>query len=206
MATEKFFFSSIGSQIAQTIVQSGSGLSALAVGNGDAQMRMWPGDRGLYQSGGWEIVEAAQLRENAQRTGEEAHALLSAPQCPSGMMDVVLGGSQVSLQIHESCGHAAELDRMMGWEANFSGTSFLSPDAAGHAALRLADRHHPNRQPLPRGMATAAYDDEGTKSVVSDIIRDGRARRLRDLARHGAHDRRASRTPACARRAGCTCR
>ena len=171
--TEKFFFSSTGSQIAQTIVQSGSGMSALAVGDGDAQMRMWPGDRGLYQSGGWEIVEAARLREHAQRTGEEAHALLSAPQCPSGIMDVVLGASQVSLQIHESCGHAAELDRIMGWEANFSGTSFLSP--AGLGMLRygspLVTIQIDNT--LPRGLATAAYDDEGTRSVISDVIRDG---------------------------------
>jgi TldD protein len=171
--TEKFFFSSGGSQIAQTIVQSGSGMSALAVGNGDAQARMWPGDRGLYQSGGWEIIEAAQLRENAQRIGEEAHALLSAPQCPSGIMDIVLGGSQVSLQIHESCGHAAELDRILGWEANFSGTSFLAPDALGTlvygsplVTIRIDNA-------LARGLATAAYDDEGTKSVASDIIRDG---------------------------------
>jgi len=171
--TEKFFFSSIGSQIAQTIVQSGSGMSALAVGNDDVQLRMWPGDRGLYQTGGWEIIEAAQLRENAQRIGEEAHALLSAPQCPSGIMDVVLGGSQVSLQIHESCGHAAELDRVMGWEANFSGTSFLSP--AGLGTLRygspivtiVVDNL------LPHGIATAAYDDEGTRSVAADIIRNG---------------------------------
>jgi TldD protein len=171
--TEKFFFSSIGSQIAQTIVQSGSGMSALAVGNGDAQMRMWPGDRGLYQSGGWEIIEAARLRENAQRIGEEAHALLGAPQCPSGIMDVVLGGSQVSLQIHESCGHAAELDRVMGWEANFSGTSFLSPEQLGTLQYGSPIVNIQIDNTLPRGIATAAYDDEGTKSVVADIIRGG---------------------------------
>jgi TldD protein len=171
--TEKFFFSSTGSQIAQTIVQSGSGLSALAVGDGDAQSRMWPGDRGLYQGGGWEVIAAAQLRENAQRTGEEAHALLSAPQCPSGVMDVVLGGSQVSLQIHESCGHAAELDRVMGWEANFSGTSFLSPAELGTLRYGSPLVTIQIDNTLPRGIATAAYDDEGTKSVVSDVIRDG---------------------------------
>jgi TldD protein len=171
--TEKFFFSSIGSRIAQTIVQSGSGMSALAVGNGDAQIRMWPGDRGLYQSGGWEIIEAAQLRDNAQRTGEEAHALLSAPQCPGGIMDIVLGGSQVSLQIHESCGHAAELDRIMGWEANFSGTSFLSPAELGTLKYGSPLVNIQIDNTLPRGIATAAYDDEGTKSVVSDIIRAG---------------------------------
>ncbi len=171
--TEKHFFSTAGAHIVQTIVQSGSGMSALAVGNGDAQMRMWPGDRGLYQSGGWEIIEAAQLRENAQRIGEEAHQLLSAPQCPSGTMDLVLGGSQVSLQIHESCGHAAELDRIMGWEANFSGTSFLDPAALG--TLRygsdLVTIEIDNT--LAQGLATAAYDDEGTRSIRSDIIRNG---------------------------------
>jgi TldD protein len=171
--TEKSFFSSNGSRIAQTIVQSGSGMSALAVGNGDAQMRMWPGDRGLYQSGGWEIVEAAQLRANAQRIGEEAHALLHAPQCPSGVMDVVLGGSQVSLQIHESCGHAAELDRVLGWEANFSGTSFLDPAALGTLRYGSPIVNIEIDNLMPRGIATAAYDDEGTKSVRSDIIRAG---------------------------------
>ena len=148
-------------------------MSALAVGDGDAQMRMWPGDRGLYQSGGWEIIEAAQLRENAQRTGEEAHALLSAPQCPSGIMDVVLGASQVSLQIHESCGHAAELDRIMGWEANFSGTSFLSPGALGTLRYGSPLVTIQIDNTLPRGLATAGYDDEGTRSVTSDVIRDG---------------------------------
>jgi TldD protein len=148
-------------------------MSALAVGDGDAQMRMWPGDRGLYQSGGWEIIEAAQLRENAQRTGEEAAALLRAPQCPSGVMDIVLGGSQVSLQIHESCGHAAELDRVMGWEANFSGTSFLSPAELGTLQYGSPIVTIQIDNLLERGIATAAYDDEGTKSIRSDIIRDG---------------------------------
>jgi TldD protein len=171
--TEKFFYSSIGSRIAQTIVQSGSGMAALAVGNGDAQSRMWPGDRGLYQGGGWEIIEAAQLRENAQRTGEEAHQLLTAPQCPSGTMDIVLGGSQVSLQIHESCGHAAELDRVMGWEANFSGTSFLSPDELGTLKYGSDIVNIEIDNHLPRGIASVGYDDEGTKSVRADVIRHG---------------------------------
>jgi TldD protein len=171
--TEKEFYSSIGSQISQSLYQSGSGLSALAVGEGDAQDRSFPGDIGLYQTGGWEIIEEAQLRENAARIGEEAIALLTASQCPAGTMDVILGGSQVSLQIHESCGHAAELDRIMGWEANFSGTSFLDPEELGKlkygsdAVTIIIDNT------LPRGLATVGYDDEGTKSVQSDIIRNG---------------------------------
>ncbi len=171
--TEKTFYSTTGSRIAQTIVQTGSGLSALAVGDDDAQVRTFPGDIGLYQSGGWEIVEAAALGENAARIGEEATQLLDAPQCPAGDFDIVLGGSQVSLQIHESLGHAAELDRIMGWEANFSGTSFLAPQELGR--LKYGSPHVTIviDNTMPRGLATAAYDDEGSKSVVDDIVRDG---------------------------------
>ena len=82
--TEKFFYSTIGSAIEQTIVQTGSGVQAMAVGDGDVQTRTYPGDVGLYKSGGWEIVDEAALTQNAQRIGEEATALLTAPQCPSG--------------------------------------------------------------------------------------------------------------------------
>ena len=88
-------------------------------------------------------------------------------------MDVILGGSQVSLQIHESCGHAAELDRIMGWEANFSGTSFLDPAERGrlHYGSPIVTIEIDNT--MPRGFATVGYDDEGTKSVRADVIRDG---------------------------------
>ncbi len=172
-STEKFFFSTIGSAIEQRIVQTGSGLQAMAVGNGDVQTRTFPGDIGLYKSGGWEIVEEARLTENAARIGEEATALLTAPQCPSGTFDLVLGGSQMSLQIHESCGHPAELDRVMGWEANFSGTSFLEIDQLGKLQYGSDAVTIVIDNTLPFGMATCGYDDEGTKSVVSDIIRDG---------------------------------
>jgi TldD protein len=171
--TDKEFYSSIGSRIEQTIYQSGSAISALAIGDGDAQTRMWPGDHGMYFGGGWEVVERAALRENAARIGEEAHQLLAAPQCPSGTMDVVLGSSQVSLQVHESCGHAAELDRIMGWEANFSGTSFLDPAARGKLRYGSPIVNIEIDNTLPRGFATVGYDDEGTKSVRADIIRSG---------------------------------
>lgn len=171
--TDKEFFSTTGSKIAQSLRQTGSGISALAVDEHDVQDRSYPGDVGLYQSGGWEVVEAAQLSENADRIGREATALLRAPQCPAGEMDVILGGSQVSLQIHESCGHAAELDRIMGWEANFSGVSFLDPSQLG--TLQYGSEHVTIvvDNTLPRGLATVGYDDEGARSVRSDIIRNG---------------------------------
>jgi TldD protein len=95
--TDKYFFSTIGSRIAQRLRQTGSGIEAMAVGDGDVQIRTYPGDVGLYQSGGWEIVEAARLVEEAPRIAQEASQLLRAPQCPSGTFDVVLGSSQMSL-------------------------------------------------------------------------------------------------------------
>ena len=171
--TDKTFYSTTGSRIAQSISQTGAGISALAIGDGDAQSRAYPGDLGLYMSGGWEIVERAALAENAPRIGEEATQLLDAPQCPSGTFDIVLGGSQVSLQIHESLGHAAELDRIMGWEANFSGTSFLRADELGRLQYGSPQVTILIDNTMPGGMATCAYDDEGARSVASDIVRDG---------------------------------
>jgi TldD protein len=171
--TDKYFFSSIGSRIQQRIRQTGSGVQAMAVGGGDVQTRTWPGDVGLYKSGGWEIVLEADLTGNAARIGEEAVALLSAPQCPSGEFDIILGGSQVSLQIHESCGHPAELDRVMGWEANFSGTSFLEIDQIDRLQYGSPIVTISIDNTLPFGMATCGYDDEGTKSGRSDIVRNG---------------------------------
>jgi TldD protein len=171
--TDKYFFSTIGSRIAQRLRQTGSGIEAMAVGDGDVQIRTYPGDVGLYQSGGWEIVEAARLVEEAPRIAQEASELLRAPQCPSGTFDVILGSSQMSLQIHESCGHPAELDRVMGWEANFSGTSFLEIQQLGKLKYGSDIVTIEIDNTLERGMATVGYDDEGTRSIRSDIVRDG---------------------------------
>jgi TldD protein len=170
---DKYFYSSIGSRIEQRIRQTGSGIAAMAVGNGDVQVRTYPGDVGLYQSGGWEIVEAAQLLDGAPRIAQEAAELLRAPQCPSTVADLILGGSQMSLQIHESCGHPAELDRVMGWEANFSGTSFLEIDQLGKLKYGSDLVTIVVDNTLASGMATCGYDDEGTKSGASDIVRHG---------------------------------
>ncbi|HEY9180751.1 MAG TPA: TldD/PmbA family protein [Candidatus Baltobacteraceae bacterium] len=172
-STNKFFYSTIGSKIEQTIRQTGSGIEAMAVGEGDVQTRTFPGDIGLYKAGGWEIIEQAQLAANAPRIAEEAVALLAAQQCPSGTFDIILGGSQVSLQIHESCGHPAELDRVMGWEANFSGVSFLDVEQLGTLKYGSDIVTIVIDNTMPEGMATVGYDDEGTKSKQSDIIRNG---------------------------------
>ena len=171
--TDKYFYSSSGSRIVQRLAQTGSGAQAMAVGDGDVQTRTYPGDVGLYKSGGWEIVEEAKLLDGAARIGEEAAALLRAPVCPSGTFDIILGGSQVSLQMHESCGHPAELDRVMGWEANFSGTSFLALDQLDRLKYGSDIVSIVVDNALPHGMATCGYDDEGTKSGRSEVVRNG---------------------------------
>ena len=139
-------------------------MEAMAVGNGDVQMRTYPGDIGLYKSGGWEIVEQRDLLENAQRIARRSHRATRAPQCPSGTFDIILGGSQMSLQIHESCGHPAELDRVMGWEAKFSGVSFLEIDQLDKLQYGSDLVTIVIDNTLPAGLATVGYDDEGTKS------------------------------------------
>src|SRR5579884_2304355 len=72
------------------------------------------------------------LPDHGARIGEEAVKLLAAPQCPSGITTIILDGPQVALQVHESCGHPIELDRVLGYEAGFVGKSFLTTDKLGH--------------------------------------------------------------------------
>jgi TldD protein len=171
--TKKCFASTEGSRIEQDLVQTGCALSALAVGDGDVQDRQYPGTAGLYQTGGYEIVNSANLLDNARRAGEEAVALLTADQSPSGTMDIVLSGDQTSLQIHESIGHALELDRVLGWEANFSGLSFATLDKLGSFRYGSDIVNVVCDMRCPKALATEGYDDEGTPATSVDLIRNG---------------------------------
>ncbi len=173
----QLFASSEGSLIKQTIIHSGAGISATAVKNGEIQVRSYPNSfRGQYQSGGYEIVEAMKLSEHAEHAASEAVALHSAQQCPSGEMTLILDGSQLALQIHESCGHPTELDRALGSEINFAGTSFLMPDMLGgfrygsDLVNLVADATHESH---PGGLGTFAYDDEGVPAQCVHLVRDG---------------------------------
>src|SRR5208337_5605520 len=82
-------------------------------------------------TGGWEYIEAAQMLESARQVGEECVERLGAPPVKPGKKDLVLLPSHLCLTIHESLGHSTELDRALGYEANFAGTSFLTPDKLG---------------------------------------------------------------------------
>ncbi len=173
----QLFASTEGSLIEQEIIHSGAGISATSVRDGEIQVRSYPNSfRGQYQSGGYELVEAMKLPENAQRVGSEAVALHSARQCPSGTMTLILDGSQLALQIHESCGHPTELDRVLGSEINFAGTSFLTTDKLGSfrygsEIVNLVADATPATS--AGGLGTFAYDDEGVPAQCVYLVRNG---------------------------------
>lgn len=171
--TEKWFASSEGHRIDQRIRECGAGMHCLAMGEGETQRRSYPSFRGQYGTSGWELVRSLDLPAHAGRIAEEATALLSAPHCPAGHTDLILGSEQMSLQIHESVGHAVELDRILGWEAGYAGTSWL--DLARLGELRYgSDLMTITADPtLPGALGSFGYDDEGTPAGVVDIVRDG---------------------------------
>ncbi|WFE46547.1 TldD/PmbA family protein [Verrucosispora sp. WMMD1129] len=172
--TAKWFVSSEGHRIDQRIRECGGGISATSVGAGETQRRSWPSYRGQYGTTGWELVDSLELTAHAARIAEESRALLTAPLCPSGETDLILGGEQLALQIHESVGHAIELDRILGWEAAFAGTSWL--DLAQLGSLRYgSELMSITIDPtIPGALGSFGYDDEGSPAVKRDAVRDGR--------------------------------
>ncbi|MGD8238106.1 MAG: TldD/PmbA family protein [Armatimonadota bacterium] len=170
----QLFASTEGSIIQQNLLTSSAGYMATAVRGGDQQRRSFPSShRGQVTGRGYEMVRELPLLENAPRVAEEADALLTAPQCPLGTRDLILGGDQLALQIHESLGHPSELDRVLGTEANFAGTSFITTDKLGTLKYGSDIVNFAADSTVPRGLATIGYDDEGVKAQKWHIVRDG---------------------------------
>ncbi len=171
---EKTFANSEGAYIEQEIVETGGGLEALAVGNDDVQKRSYPNSFGRHQgTAGYELLEAMDLVGNAPRVAEEAVMLLTAPPCPSGITTIILDATQLALQVHESCGHPTELDRVMGMEAAYAGTSFLTLDKLGTFRYGSPIVNITADATIPGGLGTFGYDDEGVEAQRTPIIRDG---------------------------------
>ncbi|RMH70525.1 MAG: TldD/PmbA family protein [Gemmatimonadetes bacterium] len=170
----QFFASTEGSLIEQTITITGAGIICTAIQDGTVQVRSFPSSfRGQYQTRGYELVHELDLVGRAGKCAEEAVALLSAKPCPEGVMDIVLEGSQLALQIHESCGHAIELDRVLGYEANFAGTSFLTPDKQGRLKYGSDIVNLVADATAPNGLGTFGYDDEGVPAQNIPVVKDG---------------------------------
>ena len=171
--TRKWFVSSEGHHIDQHIRECGAGVTAIAVGDGEVQRRSWPSHRGQFGTRGWELVEEIDLVGNAPRMAEEARALLTAPLCPSGETTLVLGGEQLALQIHESVGHAIELDRILGWEAAFAGTSWLDLSRLGSLRYGSELMNITIDPTYPGALGSFGFDDEGTRAAKRHAVRDG---------------------------------
>jgi predicted Zn-dependent protease len=125
------------------------------------------------RQGGFENLEHSAFVGSGARLADEALQLLAAPNCPSGRMDLLLLPDQMMLQVHESVGHPLELDRILGDERNYAGTSFVTPEMFGSYRYG-SELLNVTYDPTPREeLASFGYDDEGTPAEKVWLIRDG---------------------------------
>lgn len=174
--TKKIWMNSEGSYIEQELTESGAGMEVVAVSSNDVQRRSYPNSfRGNIGTAGYEFVESLRLEENAARIGTEAEALLSADRCPNARTNLILMPDQLCLQIHESIGHAVELDRIFGSELTYAGGSFLSDQIKELGQFRYGSPlvNIVSDATLKEGLGTFGYDDEGVRAHKADIIRNG---------------------------------
>ncbi len=187
------FLSSEGADLEQDILASGGGFHAVAADGNTIQRRSFPDSSGgMHLSAGYEVLGEFDLPANAERIGEEAVALLTADDCPVGEKDIILDWSQQALQIHESCGHASELDRVLGMEANFAGRSFLTTEKLGNFTYGSEHVNLVADCGLERGLATRGWDDEGVAAQQWHVVEAGQFKSYltsRELAHIEGRDR-----------------
>lgn len=169
---QKFYASSEGSRTDQYIIRTVPSFTVTAVDRsaGDFQTRSTlKGPRSI----GYEYVENGSWLKEAQQAGEEAVAKLKAKPVSPGKYDLILHPSHLWLTIHESIGHSTELDRALLWEADFAGTSFITPDKTGR--LRIGSRicNFFADRTQPEGLATVGYDDEGIPAQRWPLVKEG---------------------------------
>lgn len=170
--TESLYLTSEGGEIHQSWEMLAPDMMAVAHHEGQTQKRSF-GSRGISQQTGWEVFDRLDFRDAGPRIAEEAIALLEAPNCPSGEMDLILMPDQMMLQIHESIGHPLELDRILGDERNYAGTSFVTTDMFGsyqYGSELLNVTFDPT---VSEEFASYAFDDNGTPAEKSYLIRNG---------------------------------
>ncbi len=174
LRTENLFASTEGAFIQQSILESGAGIMATAVDGNEVQRRSYPNShRGDFANRGYEFIEELDLAGNAERIREEAQMLLSAPPCPDTVTTVIITGSQMTLQVHESCGHPSELDRVLGTEISLAGGSFLSLDKLNKLRYGSDKVSITADATLEGGLGSFGYDDEGVKAQRVELVKDG---------------------------------
>ena len=174
VTTSQTYLTADGADIEQQFHYLIPNLAVTASDATDTQTRSLGGQyNGYCRQGGFEILEQAGFHGAGRRVAEQALDLLAAPNCPSGTMDLLLMPEQMMLQIHESIGHPLELDRILGDERNFAGTSFVTPDMFGsyrYGSDLLNVTYDPERT---EQFASYGWDDEGSTAERAWLIRDG---------------------------------
>jgi len=173
--TRKLFASTEGGLIDQRIVETGGGIAATAVRDGDVQVRSYPSSfGGNFATSGYEFFESLDIAAHAERVRHEVVEMLDAPPCPSGRRTVILDGGQLALQVHESIGHPIELDRVLGMESAYAGDSFVTLDKLGRLQYGSSLVNVVADATVPTGLGTFAYDDEGVPAQRTPIITGGK--------------------------------
>jgi TldD protein len=163
-----------GTAVEQTTVQSGGGIEASALGEGELQRRSHPNSfRGHIAAAGWEHIDRLGLVNEAERVGTEAVELLSAKECPSEVTTLVLDSGQVELQVHESIGHPLELDRVLGMEEAYAGSSFVRPEDRGSLRYGSPLVSITADATIDGGLGSFGWDDEGVPAQRVPLIVDG---------------------------------
>lgn len=173
--TNKLFMSTEGADIEQEIIESGAAYHAVAFDGKEAQTRSYPNSHGGdIATRGYEFIEEMNLLANAERVRDEALALLKAAPCPNTETTVIICAPQLALQVHESCGHPIELDRVLGTEISLAGGSFLTLDKLGNFKYGSDFVNITADATIPGGLGTFGYDDEGVKAQRTPIVEHGR--------------------------------
>ncbi|HEX9163500.1 MAG TPA: TldD/PmbA family protein [Thermoanaerobaculia bacterium] len=171
---EKTFASTEGSFIEQTTTQMGGGIEAVAIAGSEFQRRTYPNPfGGDYQAEGWEFIDRLDLARKGLQVRDEALALLAAPKSPAGRFDLIVGSSQLALQVHESCGHPTELDRAMGLEISLAGGSFLQPSMLGNFRYGSDLVNIVADATLAGSIGSFAYDDDGVRAQRFPLVERG---------------------------------
>lgn len=171
---EQWQASSEGARIHQLLVRSGAGIVATTAACGTVERRSYPASfGGSYATAGWEHVLGLDLSGHGARVRDESLALCSADLCPPGERSLILGASQLMLQIHESVGHPGELDRVFGHEVDLAGSSFVTPEKLGRFQYGSERVNLVADATLPGGLDTRGFDDECVPSGRFPVVSEG---------------------------------
>ena len=161
---QKLYINSEGTMTSQRATYSSGGITAWSQGEGEVQHRSWPCFGGSYAGGGFEYIQELDLPGNARRLAEEVLELVKSPACPKGTTDLVLLGSMLAMQIHHTCGIAAELNIPPG----------IPPEKIGSYRIGSPLLSLVADATLPGGPGSFGFDDEGIKAQSFNIVRDGK--------------------------------